>query len=209
MELKDIIKRAVRRWAARWKAQSAAAPGTVAVQEATHRKDTVMTSLDCRVAAFAEARYDLRHNVLTGQAEFRPKGEERTPFRPLTDRDLNSLCLAAHEAGIPCWDRDVNRYVCSDRLPDHHPFTGYFNRLPAWDGKERLDGLARRVADNPLWRSSFRRWMLAMTAQWMGLDNSHANSVDRYWSAGNRAGASPLSAAASCLPNWPPTTPTA
>lgn len=177
MELKDIIKRAVRRWAARWKAQSAAAPGTVAVQEATHRKDTVMTSLDCRVAAFAEARYDLRHNVLTGQAEFRPKGEERTPFRLLTDRDLNSLCLAAHEAGIPCWDRDVNRYVCSDRLPDHHPFTGYFNRLPAWDGKERLDGLARRVADNPLWRSSFRRWMLAMTAQWMGLDNSHANSV--------------------------------
>ena len=88
MELKDIIKRAVRRWAARWKAQSAAAPGTVAVQEATHRKDTVMTSLDCRVAAFAEARYDLRHNVLTGQAEFRPKG--RSGLRSVCSRTATS-----------------------------------------------------------------------------------------------------------------------
>ena len=182
MELKNIIKRAVQRWAEKRKALSVAIPNTTPEKNETHRQNTTpdapgMESLDSRVAAFAETRYDLRHNVLTGQAEFRPKDNTQENFRPFTTRDLNSMCLAAHEAGIPCWDRDINRYIYSSRLPDHHPFTDYLNRLPAWDGKDRLDDLAHRVADNPLWRNSFRRWMLAMTAQWMGLDGGHANSV--------------------------------
>ncbi|MFQ8802265.1 MAG: VapE domain-containing protein [Paraprevotella clara] len=87
------------------------------------------------------------------------------------------LCLAAHEAGIPCWDRDVSRFVASDRLPDYHPFRDYFDRLPPWDGKDRLDALAQRVSDSALWVSGFRRWMLAVAAQWMGMGDGHANSV--------------------------------
>ena len=136
--------------------------------EAHDAKDNAPAHLDRRLAAFVEERYDLRHNLLTGQAEFRPKGQDAAAFLPLTARDLNSLCLAAHEAGIPCWDRDVSRFVASDRLPDYHPFRDYFDRLPPWDGEDRLDALARRVSDSALWVSGFRRWMLAVAAQWMG-----------------------------------------
>ena len=145
--------------------------------EAHDAKDNAPAHLDLQLAAFAEARYDLRHNLLTGQAEFRPKGQDTTVFLPLTARDLNSLCLAAHEADIPCWDRDVSRFVASDRLPDYHPFRDYFDRLPPWDGEDRLDALARRVSDSALWVSGFRRWMLAVAAQWMGVGNGHANSM--------------------------------
>ena len=98
--------------------------------EAHDAKDNAPAHLDHRLAAFAEERYDLRHNLLTGQAEFRPKGQDAAAFLPLPARDLNSLCRAAHEAGIPCWDRDVSRFVTSDRLPDYHPFRDYFDRLP-------------------------------------------------------------------------------
>ena len=90
--------------------------------EAHDAKNNAPAHLDHRLATFAEERYDLRHNLLTRQAEFRPKGQDAAAFFPLTARDLNSLCLAAHEAGIPCWDRDVSRFVASDRLPDYHPF---------------------------------------------------------------------------------------
>ena len=145
--------------------------------EAHDAKDNAPAHLDRRLAAFVEERYDLRHNLLTGQAEFRPKGQDTTVFLPLTARDLNSLCLAAHEAGIPCWDRDVSRFVASDRLPDYHPFRDYFDRLPPWDGKDRLDALARRVSDSALWVSGFRRWMLAVAVQWMGMGDGHANSM--------------------------------
>ena len=145
--------------------------------EAHDAKDNAPAHLDHRLAAFAEERYDLRHNLLTGQAEFRPKGQDAAAFLPLTARDLNSLCLTAHEAGIPCWDRDVSRFVDSDRLLDYHPFRDYFDRLPPWDGEDRLNALARRVSDSALWVSGFRRWMLAVAAQWMGIGDGYANSM--------------------------------
>ena len=221
MELKHIVRRAVRRWAekiANKRAQNQArlplpsgsdlskrkagrleVTGGVAGHigettvtesrpeastrpasrkaEAHDAKDNAPAHLDHRLAAFAEARYDLRHNLLTGQAEFRPKGQDTAVFLPLTARALNSLCLAAHEAGIPCWDRDVSRFVASDRLPDYHPFRDYFDRLPPWDGEDRLDALARRVSDRALWVRGFRRWMLAVAAQWMRMGDGHANSM--------------------------------
>ena len=187
MELKQIVKRAVRRWVEKIASKRAQRQARLALPsgsdllkrkaEAYGTKDRTAATLERRLAAFAEARYDLRHNLLTGQAEFRPKGQDAASFLPLTARDLNSLCLSAHEAGIPCWDRDVSRFVASDRLPDHHPFRDYFDRLPPWDGKERLDALARRVSDSAPWVRGFRRWMLAVAAQWMGMGDGHANSV--------------------------------
>ena len=221
MELKHIVRRAVRRWAEKIASKRAQRQARLALPsgsdlskrkagrlevagsmaghigettvaesrpeasislpsrkvEAHDAKDNAPAHLDRRLAAFVEERYDLRHNLLTGQAEFRPKGQDAAAFLPLTARDLNSLCLAAHEAGIPCWDRDVSRFVASDRLPDYHPFRDYFDRLPPWDGEDRLDALARRVSDSALWVSGFHRWMLAVAAQWMGMGNGHANSM--------------------------------
>ena len=56
----------------------------------------------------------------------------------MDNRQLNSLSLAVLQAGIPCWDRDVKRYVDSANIPAYHPFTDYLERLPEWDGVDRV-----------------------------------------------------------------------
>ena len=136
-------------------------------------------NLESALGSFLAGRYGFRFNVLTGATEFRclPDKENGT-FRPVTERDLNAVCLEAHRHGIDCWDRDVARMVHSTDVPEYHPFRQYFQRLPAWDGRDRLHGLAARVSDSPLWIQAFHRWMLGLAAQWAGLsDGLHAHST--------------------------------
>ena len=88
------------------------------------------------------------------------------------------LCVQAQDAGISCWDRDLNRLIESARVPDYHPFRGYFAALPAWDGRDRLTDLAARVSTDEKWICHFHRWMLGLAAQWAGFgDGMHAHSV--------------------------------
>ena len=92
-------------------------------------------------------------------------------------RDLNSICMEARRTGIDCRDRDVNRFVYSKEVKEYHPFRQYMERLPEWDGKDRVSDLARRVSSEPLWVEGFHRWMLALASQWMGSNRMHANSL--------------------------------
>ena len=130
-----------------------------------------------RMKRYLNDRYEFRYNVLSEVNEFRPKGEERSAFKLLGKRELNALCLEIQSAGIPCWDRDVARYIHSTLIEDYHPFTLYVQELPAWDGVDRLEDLARRVSSEEYWVKHFRRWMLAVMAQWMGKNTTFANCV--------------------------------
>ena len=67
--------------------------------------------------------------------------------------------------------------MCSQKLADYHPFLTYMAHLPEWDGVDRVSELARRVSDTPVWLNGFHRWMLGMTAQWMGMESQCANAV--------------------------------
>ena len=136
-------------------------------------------NLESALGSFLAGRYGFRFNVLTGATEFRClPDKENGNFRPVTERDLNAVCLEAHRHGIDCWDRDVARMVHSADVPEYHPFRQYFQRLPAWDGRDRLHDLAARVSDSPLWIQAFHRWMLGLAAQWAGLsDGLHAHST--------------------------------
>lgn len=49
--------------------------------------------------------------------------------------------------------------------------------LPAWDGKDRITALALRVDDDPVWLDGLRRWLLALTSQWMGWKLRCANTL--------------------------------
>ena len=166
MDINTVVRRAVRRWVlCRRKFSSV-------------RKEISSTEqMECRLEQFVRNRWALRYNLLSGQTEFRPKEEGHAPFRPVTQRDANALCLSAHEAGIACWDRDMARFLQSSRIEAYHPFRHYLDRLPAWDGTDRLPDLARRVSAEAWWTDCFHRWMLALTAQWMGLNPRYANSV--------------------------------
>ena len=129
------------------------------------------------VRAFLQEQYDFRYNLLTEETEFRPAGKRSVPFVPISKRELNTFCLEAHDRGISCWDKDLSRYVYSTYIAEYHPFRLYLEELPNWDGKDRLEALARRVSDHPLWIKSFHTWMLGLTAQWAGMTDLHANSV--------------------------------
>ena len=175
--------------------------------EQVHNRQAVSNIVDMehRLKAFLADRYRFRYNLLTGMTEFLernalpesgksliknketiPENKERNPkeretnsaFRPLTARAFNTICLAAHEAGIGCWDRDLLRHVESGNVAEFHPFRAYFAVLPAWDGQDRITDLARRVSDSPLWIEGFHRWLLAAAAQWTGYAGPlHANAV--------------------------------
>lgn len=130
-----------------------------------------------KLGAYLKAHYDFRYNVLSEVNEFRPKGMGMEAFRPLGKRELNALCMEVQEAGIACWDRDLNRYVHSTLVDAYHPFQLYILELPAWDGVDRLTDLAIRVSSEVYWVKYFHRWMLALMAQWMGKNTTFANCV--------------------------------
>ena len=129
-----------------------------------------------QVSDFLTSRYYFRFNLLTEQTECAELDSDH--YQKVDQRMLNTLSLDALEAGIDCWDRDVQRFVNSKKVAVYHPFTDYMKGLEKWDGKDRVKELAARVSDNTVWQEGFHRWMLTMTAQWMKLDmNGRANSV--------------------------------
>ena len=139
-----------------------------------------------RLLNFLQLHYAFRYNRLTDRAECAVLNTEQPnedthhlTYRPVDDRLLHTISLAAMEEGVDCWDVDIKRYIDSEHAPAYHPFTDYFEHLPRWDGKDRVKELARRVSDNDLWVRSFHRWMLGVTAQWMNNNGQEqrANSV--------------------------------
>ena len=140
-------------------------------------------SLMQEVTAFLTSRYHFRFNVLTEETEVAGVEygipDDHLRYAKVDERWMNSLSLETIEAGIDCWDRDIQRFVRSRRISEYHPFTAYFEQLPEWDGTDRVSALARRVSDNPVWVNGFHRWMLGLSAQWMQFrpDTNRANSV--------------------------------
>ena len=138
-----------------------------------------------RLSRYLKLHYAFRYNLLTERTECAHLNTEKADethhltYIPVDNRILNGIALSAIENGVDCWDRDIKRYVESDHVQAYHPFELYFRNLPAWDGKDRITELARRVSDKDVWVRAFHRWMLAVTAQWTGLGNRgrRANSV--------------------------------
>ena len=146
-------------------------------------KKAKSSSLMQEVTAFLTSRYRFRFNVLTEETEV-ANIENNLPdahlrYTKVDERWMNTLSMEAIETGIDCWDRDIQRFVRSRRISEYHPFTAYFERLPEWDGTDRVSALARRVSDDPVWVNGFHRWMLGLSAQWMQFrpDTNRANSV--------------------------------
>lgn len=146
-------------------------------EEKPLRQQQVLRELD----RYLKRHYSFRYNLLTERTECISLEDAATgtAYTAVDNRVMNSVALSAMEDGVDCWDRDVKRYVESDRVEAYHPFKQYFGNLPPWDGTDRVTELAGRVSRDGLWVRSFHRWMLAVTAQWTGVGNSgrRANSV--------------------------------
>lgn len=131
-----------------------------------------------RTSNFLEAHYRFRRNVLNGIVEYRLNDGTDFNYHLLTAEMQNTMTIAALESGLNTWDKDLNRYIHSKRIPEYDPVNTYLDTLPRWDGRDRIAAFARRVpTDTPNWEHNFHVWMLSMVAQWMGRDSQHGNAI--------------------------------
>ena len=157
-------------------------------------------SLVLQLDEFMNRRYFFRTNEMSGGVEYLDRSMIQFVYKPYTTKVRNSICLEAQQEGLNVWDKDIDRYVNSDRVPIYHPIDHFLGNLPAWDGKERIRALAGRVpCDNPVWGDLFYRWFLSMVAHWMELDSEHGNSTTPLLVGGQGCGKSTF-----CLNLLPP-----
>ena len=147
---------------------------------------------------YLKEHYHFRYNLITEQTEYRslkPASSEVKPlygasseaessfgaaleaYLPLDVRASNSLFIELDKNHIDCTEHALLRYLRSSYIEPYHPFQLYLRNLPAWDQHDRLVDLASRVSTDGYWIHAFHRWMLALTAQWLGIEHRHANST--------------------------------
>ena len=124
-----------------------------------------------RTEIFLTANYDMRKNLMTGVAEYRMKYSEDQTFKPLTIEVRNDMTIEAREQGLKSWDQDVNRFIDSTRIEQYDPINTWLDKLPQWDGQDRIKELAARVpTEQPHWEKYLRYWLTGMVAQWRESD---------------------------------------
>ena len=129
---------------------------------------------------FMGRRYVLRWNTLNDQREYRERLSTRPTFQAVTDSVLKMMTQEALYEGIRVWDRDVIRYVFSERIPQYNPIEDYLHRDSVWnwDGKDYIRAFAKRVPTKDLqWPDRFYRFMLGMVAQWIHPEKDHAHAT--------------------------------
>ena len=133
--------------------------------------------LELRTEEFMQRRYEFRYNTMTTVTEYRERNTFCFYFRPLSRRVRNSIAMNARLEGLSLWDRDVVRYLDSDRIPIFNPIEDFLFGLDVrWDGHDRIRELAARVpCNNRHWADLFYRWFLNMVAHWRQTDRKYAN----------------------------------
>lgn len=128
---------------------------------------------------FLENRYVFRYNTVMGYTEYRPNNTGHTDWQPVDERVINGFTTDARLSGLNIWDKDVTRYIKSDKVRNFDPIEDYLWRVHAkWDGQDHIGRLACTIpTDNPHWPRWFRTWFLAMVAQWKGRNRRYGNSV--------------------------------
>jgi hypothetical protein len=136
------------------------------------------TLLMMKIDIFLTSNYDLRKNVMRGVAEYRVRTGHGFGFQDLTTEARNSITIKALSQGIKCWDKDIMRYVNSNDIPLYYPMDDFLEHLPKWDGKDRVEALARRVkTDYEDWPHLFHIWMRSMVAMWEGKGQLTGNAL--------------------------------
>ena len=117
--------------------------------------------------AFLKRRYIFRRNKVTGDIDYQEKDRYQLDWRPLTQEVRNDINNAAIREGIKVWPQDLERILVSERISQYDPVREWLDRLPRWDGRDRLGELADRVKTKmPGWRDNFKVWMRSMVSQW-------------------------------------------
>lgn len=131
-----------------------------------------------RTSNFLNVHYRFRKNMLNNVVEYRRNDGIDFDYHLLTREAQNTMTIEALESGLNSWDKDLSRYLNSDRIPKYDPVNDWLEGLPKWDGKDRIAAIARRIPTiTENWEHDFHVWMRSMVAQWMGRDEQHGNAI--------------------------------
>lgn len=132
-----------------------------------------------QLVGYLQKRYVFRYNTIMGYTEYRPNTTWFQEWQPVDERVINSFTMDARLTGLNVWDKDVSRYVKSDKIRNYNPIEEYLWEVHGkWDGIDHIGRLAQTVpTKNPHWERWFRTWVLAMVAQWKGRNRRYGNSV--------------------------------
>ena len=136
------------------------------------------TMLMMKTDIFLHTHYEMRKNIMTGVAQYRENNGEGEAFRDLDDEARNEMTMRAKELGLKTWDRDIARFIDSPRIEKYDPVNDWLDRLPLWDGHDRVAGLAARVpTSQPHWADYLHVWLLGMVAHWQGRQSLTGNAL--------------------------------
>ena len=131
-----------------------------------------------RLDEFMRERYFFRYNTLKNDIEYCDREQTNASFEPVTETTVNTVCIEAQASGIDAWDRDIKRFIYSARTPTFNPLDHYLDKLPPWDGTDRIRPLACSLPTaHPQWPDQFYTWFLGMVAQWKQMDTVYGNCI--------------------------------
>lgn len=129
---------------------------------------------------FLHENYEFRNNELSGKMEFRPRGDDDIPFRPLTREAENSIilrvCLELEDVRAP--KNNVRLIIHSEETPEYDPIREYLMGLPKWDGQNRVAELFGRlpgITSEQILQCSI--WFRSAVAHWLKMDEIHGNET--------------------------------
>ena len=92
------------------------APATATISAApTRERRSYVPQLE-QAFQLLQARYALRYNVMTEEAEYRLKTDAASPWRSLDQRTFNTMTIDTIEAKLGMWGRDVDRLLHSHKM---------------------------------------------------------------------------------------------
>ena len=148
----------------------------------THHRTVATTKQEAiarQVGDFVQRRYQLRYNTLKGIEEFLPNDGISTNWQTLDDRQLNHMAYQMMLDGCQGWRVDLQVYMRSAELSSYNPIAEFLDSCPTWNRRtDHILRLAQRIpTTNPHFPQLFRRWFLAMVAQWKGLNPTYGNTL--------------------------------
>lgn len=136
---------------------------------------------------YLTANYQLRHNVWTNRAEMLTDGK----WRPVTDRDVDSIYCTMRTEGINISNNDVRALLGFDKLVKaFDAVKEWLDSLPEWTPSEGDDPEAGIYKDDPIreffehilfkdnWNHEFyiyylRKWFVGLVGMMLGLIDEH------------------------------------
>ena len=132
------------------------------------------------VEEFLQENYLFRNNVLSGKVEFAIVPSEGEPqYRVLTQEALNSIFFRARKE--PAFEKVnpkpmIMELIHSEEVCAYDPIRDYLEKLPKWDGENRIAQLFGRLPGISSEILNFLTiWLRSTVAHWRQMDTLHGN----------------------------------